>query len=150
MKKMVWFDMDGTIANLYAVEGWLDMLRAFDATPYAEAEVMLNMNLFARYLNKLQKLGYGIGIISWLSKYPTPEYDELVTSAKLEWLSQHLASVTFDEIHIVSYGTPKQDFMETDEDILFDDEEPNRDNWSGEAYEPDEIMEILKMLAKGE
>ena len=150
MKKMVWFDMDGTIANLYAVEGWLDMLRAFDATPYAEAEVMLNMSLFARYLNKLQKLGYGIGIISWLSKYPTPEYDELVTSAKLEWLSQHLASVTFDEIHIVSYGTPKQDFMETDEDILFDDEEPNRDNWSGEAYEPDEIMEILKMLAKGE
>lgn len=150
MKKMVWFDMDGTIANLYAVEGWLDMLRAFDATPYAEAEVMLNMSLLARYLNKLQKLGYGIGIISWLSKYPTPEYDALVTSAKLEWLSQHLASVTFDEIHIVSYGTPKQDFMETDEDILFDDEEPNRDNWSGEAYEPDEIMEILKMLAKGE
>lgn len=150
MKKMVWFDMDGTIANLYAVEGWLDMLRAFDATPYAEAEVMLNMSLFARYLNKLQKLGYGIGIISWLSKYPTPEYDALVTSAKLEWLSQHLASVTFDEIHIVSYGTPKQDFMETDEDILFDDEAPNRDNWSGEAYEPDEIMEILKMLAKGE
>ena len=150
MKKMVWFDMDGTIANLYAVEGWLSMLRASDATPYIEAEVMLNMSLLARYLNKLQKLGYGIGIISWLSKSPTPEYDELVTSAKLGWLSKHLASVTFDEIHIVSYGTPKQDFMETDDDILFDDEAPNRENWDGEAYEPDEIMEVLKELLKGE
>lgn len=150
MKKMVWFDMDGTIANLYAVNGWLDMLRAFDATPYAEAEVMLNMSLFARYLNKLQKLGYGIGIISWLSKCPSPEYDEMVTDAKLNWLNRHLASVQFDEIHIVSYGTPKQDFMETDDDILFDDEELNRENWEGEAYEPDDIMEILKELLKGE
>lgn len=150
MKKMVWFDMDGTIANLYAVDGWLEMLRAFDATPYAEAEVMLNMSLLARYLNKLRKLGYGVGIISWLSKCPTPEYDELVTAAKLNWLNQHLASVEFDEIHIVSYGTPKQDFMETDNDILFDDEAPNRDNWDGEAYEPSEIFEILKELLREE
>lgn len=150
MKKMVWFDMDGTIANLYAVDGWLEMLRAFDATPYAEAEVMLNMSLLARYLNKLRKLGYGVGIISWLSKCPTPEYDELVTTAKLNWLAQHLASVEFDEIHIVSYGTPKQDFMETDDDILFDDEAPNRDNWDGEAYEPSEIFEILKELLREE
>lgn len=33
MIKKIYFDMDGTIANLYAVEGWLPMLRAYDPTP---------------------------------------------------------------------------------------------------------------------
>lgn len=148
MKKMVWFDMDGTIANLYAVENWLPKLRDYDASPYAEAEVMLNMSQLARLLNKVQAIGYGIGIISWLSKFPTPEYDEAVTEAKLNWLNVHLKSVRFNEINIVSYGTPKSDFMETEEDILFDDEERNREEWEGEAYEPNEIIEILKKLLK--
>ena len=29
----IWLDMDGTIANLYAVENWLPKLRAFDPDP---------------------------------------------------------------------------------------------------------------------
>ena len=33
----VYFDMDGTIANLYNVEGWESKLRAEDASPYADA-----------------------------------------------------------------------------------------------------------------
>ena len=146
MKKTIWFDMDGTIANLYAVENWLSKLRDYDASPYADAKVMHNMSQLARLLNKVQAIGYGIGIISWLSKFPTPEYDEAVTQAKLNWLGQHLKSVHFDEIHIVSYGTPKSDFMYTDNDILFDDEEKNRTEWTGEAHEPNEIMETLKEL----
>ena len=146
MKKTIWFDMDGTIANLYAVENWLSKLRDYDASPYADAEVMHNMSQLARLLNKVQAVGYGIGIISWLSKFPTPEYDEAVTQAKLGWLGQHLKSVHFDEIHIVSYGTPKSDFMYTDNDILFDDEEKNRTEWTGEAHEPNEIIKTLKEL----
>ena len=33
MNKTLVFDMDGTIADLYGVEGWLEMLRAEDETP---------------------------------------------------------------------------------------------------------------------
>lgn len=148
--KTIWFDMDGTLGNLYAVEGWLSMLRAYDPTPYVEAGVMLNMSLLARYLNRLQEAGYQIGIISWLSKCPTPEYDEAVTAAKLVWLRKHLRSVSWDAIRIVAYGTPKSSFMENEDDILFDDEAPNREEWKGEAYEPNQILEILKGLLKGE
>ena len=148
--KTIWFDLDGTFANLYAVENWLSMLRAYDPTPYAEAGVMLNMSLLARYLNRLRKVGYQIGIISWLSKCPTPEYDEAVTAAKLAWLKKHLRSVSWDAIRIVAYGTPKSSFMENDDDILFDDEAPNREEWKGEAYEPNQILEVLKGLLKGE
>ena len=66
--RTIWWDMDGTIANLYAVENWLPMLRAEDTTPYVEAEVMWNMSQLARLMNQVQKLGYKLGIISWTSK----------------------------------------------------------------------------------
>jgi hypothetical protein len=145
----IWFDMDGTIANLYGVDGWLDMLRAYDPKPYAEAEVMLNMSTLARYLHKVQEAGISIGIISWLSKCSIPSYDEAVEEAKLTWLKKHLPSVDWDFVYIVSYGTDKSSFMYTADDILFDDEERNREGWGGEAFTPDEIMEVLKGLAKG-
>ena len=29
----IWFDMDGTISDLYAVENWLPMLRAENPKP---------------------------------------------------------------------------------------------------------------------
>ena len=64
----IFFDMDGTIANLYAVENWLDFLRAEEVTPYKEAMPMVNMSQLARLLNRLQAEGYKIGIISWTSK----------------------------------------------------------------------------------
>lgn len=79
MKRKICFDMDGTIANLYAVENWLNMLRAYDPTPYAQAEPMLNMSAFARLLHKAQRLGYEIVIISWLSKTSNMIYDMAVT-----------------------------------------------------------------------
>ena len=67
-----------------------------------------------------------------------------MTEAKLEWLSKHLASVNFDEINIVPYGTPKQNFSKSASDILFDDEAKNRQNWNGQAFDVDNIIEILK------
>ena len=97
------FDMDGTIANLYGVENWLDYLINKDAFPYENAEVLLNMNTLARYLNRLQKKGFEIGIISWLAKNSDDDYDNLVIVAKQKWLAKHLKSVNFDFIEIVSY-----------------------------------------------
>ena len=146
MNRTIWFDMDGTIANLYGVENWLPKLRSFDPSPYEDAAVMLNMSILARYLNKLQTIGYRIGVISWLSKGSNAEYDKAVSEAKREWLEFHLHSVRFDAIHIVSYGLPKETFMTATDDILFDDCEEIRNEWDGEAYEPIKILEVLKDL----
>jgi phosphoglycolate phosphatase-like HAD superfamily hydrolase len=145
MNRTIYFDMDGTIANLYGVQGWLEDLISHNARPYKEAVVMWNMSLLARILNQLQKKGYKIGIISWLAKNSTAEYDEIVTNTKLAWLNQHLHSVNFDVIHIVEYGTPKENFATTN-DILFDDEKNNRDNWCGIAYNEKNIINILKEM----
>ena len=138
--------MDGTIANLYAVENWLPKLRNEDASPYTDATPLLKMNVLARLLNKAQKNGHKLGIVSWTSKGGSKEYNEKVAKAKMEWLSIHLKSVNFDEIHIVEYGTPKSSMVNDKKCILFDDEENNRINWCGTAYDVDNIIEVLKAI----
>lgn len=145
MRNTIWFDLDGTLANLYGVENWLAMLINSDPAPYKLAAPLVNMNKLARKLNKLQRAGYKLGIISWLSKSSTPEYDEAVTSAKLWWLKKHLKSVKWDEINIVAYGRNKWETC--GEGILFDDEIQNREAWGGNAYHPDMMMEILSSLS---
>ena len=143
MNKKICFDLDGTVADLYAVEGWLDMLRAFDPTPYQIAKPMLNMSALARLLHKAQRLGYEIVVISWLSRESNEIYDRVVTNAKLEWLRSHLPSVEWNEINIVAYGTPKHEIASG---ILFDDEKKNRELWGEGAFEPCEILDFLRQL----
>lgn len=142
-EKSIYLDMDGTIANLYGVANWLDYLINFDSTPYEIAKPLINMSALARKLNALQKRGYTIGIISWLSKTTNAEYDKAVTTAKLNWLKKHLKSVHFDIIHIVAYGTPKHTLGKG---ILFDDEEKNRTAWGKNAYDVTDILGVLKTL----
>lgn len=145
MSKWIWFDMDGTIADLYGVANWLPMLREENPAPYKLAKPLVNMNTLARKLNALQRAGYKLGIISWLSKTSTPEYDEAVTAAKHWWLNKHLRSVSWDSINIVSYGVNKWEVC--GEGILFDDEAKNRDTWQSDAYTPETIFEVLANMA---
>lgn len=140
------FDMDGTIANFYGVENWLDYLKAEDTKPYEIAKPLFNFSAFARLLNKAKRNGYEIAVISWTSKNGSAEYDKAVESAKREWLAKHLPSVEWDEITVVPYGTPKDNFRKSADDVLFDDEEPNRKAWNGKAYDVSNILEILKEI----
>ena len=140
------FDMDGTIADLYGVENWLEYLINEDTTPYAVAEPLLRLSALARRLNNLQRMGYELAIISWLSKSGSDEYNEAVTEVKRQWLAKHLPSVQWNRIIIVPYGTPKESFCGSPLDILFDDEERNRNNWTGRAFDVENIMEILKEI----
>ena len=144
MNKTLVFDMDGTIADLYGVENWLEYLVNADALPYEIAKPLLRLSALAKILNRLQQEGYKLGIISWLAKNSDAEYDEAVTKAKEAWLAKHLPSIEWDTIHIVKYGTPKERFAKTPHDILFDDEERNRNNWTGKAFDVDEILKVLK------
>ena len=58
MTNTIYFDMDGTIANLYGVNGWLESIINRDASPYTNAEPMVRMNSLARVLNTLKRKGF--------------------------------------------------------------------------------------------
>lgn len=141
------FDMDGTLVNLYGVEDWLKKLTAEDETPYSDAKPCIDLRIFAIMINRLKRDGYKVGIISWLSKAGSPDYNNRVTKAKLEWLERHLPSVEWDSVEIVPYGTQKEQFN-MGNDILFDDEQKNRQEWTGFAFNEKNIIEILRSLRK--
>lgn len=143
MEKKIWFDMDGTIADLYGVDGWLEMLRAENAEPYRVARPLVNLSALARVLNHLIREGFEVNIISWTAKFGSPEYNEATANAKRAWLAKHLASVEFTHIDIVEYGTPKQNGRNG---YLFDDEVQNREAWNGIAYDVDNIIKTLRGL----
>jgi hypothetical protein len=110
------------------------------------AKPLVRLNHLARRLNTLQRNGYHIAVISWLSKSGSEEYNRAVTEVKIEWLRKHLPSVEWDRVTIVPYGTPKENFCNNPLDILFDDEERNRNNWTGRAYDVQNILEILREI----
>lgn len=148
MTKMLVFDMDGTIADLYGVEGWLEDLETYKTRPYEIAKPMYDMNELNETLQKLQKLGWQIVITTWLAMNATKEYNKAVAKAKKDWLAKY--NFPYDEIHCVKYGTTKADCTrkKADFQILIDDNKKVRDGWTlGTTVNAKyNIMDFLKAL----
>ena len=145
MAREIWLDMDGTIADFYATEGWLEHLENESTFPYEVAKPLVNMNILARYLNRLQKMGYKIGILTAVAKNATAPYAEKIKRAKAEWLKKHLRSVRFDDIEYIAYTTIKNT-RNKGNDILFDDEDRHLSKWTGTAVNAKYIMETLRTM----
>ena len=133
MNRTLVFDMDGTIADLYKVDNWLADLRSYNPRPYEVAQPMYDMDTMASVLVALQNQGWKVVVTTWLSKDSTKAYDEMVSRAKLDWLAKH--HFPFDEIHLVSYGTPKSTCTEHLGGIqfLFDDNAEVRREWESKV-----------------
>ena len=149
MKRTLVFDMDGTIANLYGVENWLEDLRSFNPRPYIVAEPMYNMTELASLLNELKAIGWTIAVTSWLSKESTREYDRMVRQAKREWLAKY--NFPFDEIHLVAYGTTKANCTRKlgGFQVLVDDNAEVRKGWNlGAVIDANNniMEELIKLL----
>ena len=150
--KAVYFDMDGTIADLYSVKGWLKALRGSNPAPYAKAKPMADMEKISYLCNALQVKGVKIGIITWLSMESSKEYKRKTRQAKRNWLKQHFPLV-FDEVHMVQYGYSKRKVAKEKNSILFDDNKQVRKEWQGRnkdriAIHPDHIIGTLEELLR--
>lgn len=148
MNRTLVFDMDGTIANLYGVENWLEDLRSFNPRPYIVAEPMYDMDTLKVILEMLKLQGWTIAVTSWLSMDSTKEYDKMVRQAKREWLEKY--EFPFDEIHLVAYGTTKANCTRKNGgfQILVDDNEKVRKGWNlgGTINANENILEKLVEL----
>lgn len=150
MAKMICFDMDGTIADLYSVPNWLDKLRAEDSSPYSDAAPMWNMKELRKVLLLLISEGWEVRVISWLSKDSSESYKNEVRKAKLGWLEKY--DFPYRRCHLVAYGTTKADCVRrwASPAILIDDNEKVRNGWHlGETIDPtkvDLIEELHKLL----
>jgi phosphoserine phosphatase len=143
--KVLVFDMDGTIADLYGVQGWLEDLRNENPRPYEMAKPMYDMEMLGYILEILKVQGWKVVVTSWLAKGSTKEYDEMVRKTKREWLARYQFPV--DEIHLVKYGTTKANCTRRlgGYQILVDDNAEVRKGWTlGETINANEnILEKL-------
>ena len=145
MEKILVFDMDGTIADLYGVENWLADLRSENPRPYILAKPLYDMDSLNIILELLKEQGWKIVVTSWLAKNSSAFYDEVVREAKGMWLNKY--NFPFDEIHLVKYGTTKANCTRKlgGFQILIDDNEKVRNGWTlGNTINANE--NILKKL----
>ncbi len=147
--KVLVFDMDGTIADLYGVEGWLEALRSFDESPYTDARPLYDMENLNMILQALKNQGWHIVVTSWLSKCSNKEYDNKVRKAKKDWLDRY--EFPYNEIHFIKYGTTKANCTRKlgGRQILVDDNEKVRAGWTlGETIDANEdiIRELINLI----
>lgn len=150
MNKTLVFDMDGTIADFYGVDGWLEDLQNSNPRPYIMAKPLWDMNMLKVMLEILKAEGWKIVVTTWLAKDSTKEFDEVVRVAKRDWLKRY--DFPFDEIHLVKYGTTKANCTRKlgGIQILFDDNDKVRNGWSlGETVNPttESILDYLSSLS---
>lgn len=147
----IYFDMDGTIANLYNVEGWESKLRAEDSSPYADASPLVDMVRLATIIAKLRSAGVTVGVISWGAMGGTTEYTREVKRVKRAWCKRY--GLAFDEFHVVKYGTSKHRVAKCKDSILVDDNENVRKAWRNgdtiDATASDELLEKLQKVLAG-
>lgn len=143
--KRVWFDMDGTIADLYSVNGWLVDLEAEDVRPYVEAKPLVNVAVITSLVKEIVKKGYRACVVTWGSKHASADYNKRVCEAKKAWLYKTFPEIEWEQIVFYPYGTNKN-AVNDGEEILFDDEERNRKDWQGLAFKPEAMEIVLKNL----
>lgn len=144
-QKTLVFDMDGTLVDLYGVQGWLEDLRAYNPRPYILAQPMYDMEVLNAVLLALKANGWRIAVTSWLAKESTKEYDRMVRDAKLACLDA--LNFPYDEVHLVKYGTTKANCTRHlgGYQILVDDNTAVRKGWTlGDTINANEnILEKL-------
>lgn len=149
-RKMICFDMDGTIADFYGVKNWQEHLDNESVTPYLEAEPLWNMEALRNVCSELIQNGWEIRIITWLSQNSSESFKKATREAKWTWLAKYDFPLT--HVHMIAYGTTKANSVRNvaQNAILIDDNSQIRDGWTlGKTIDPttqNVIEELCKLL----
>ena len=149
----IYFDLDGTVYDLYGVDRWLPRITTEqDASAYSDGAMLVDRDALHRALDAAIANGYNVGVITWLAgdhDMPqgfTAEYLREVRRIKRAWVRENLPQAS--EVHVVKYGTPKHRVAKTD-GILVDDNAEVRAKWNrGETIDATgNIIEAIRRIA---
>lgn len=151
--KKIYFDMDGTVYDLYGMDDWLKRIRNEESGLFREGKPLVNLRELEKVCLNLIRKGYQIGIITWLPMGASAEYCEVCTREKREWAEKNMPYIC--EFYAQEYGTPKQyaPAQRAKEMWLIDDNKEVREMWVTEkqrkAIDANEnIVEVLERLGE--
>lgn len=131
MMKKIFFDLDGTVANLYGQENWLTDLRLEKKNLFKNLKPLCDMKKLNRLAMELKKQDWEIDVITWLPMNVSPIYESIVKKEKQKWIKKYMPFVT--ETYMLSYGELKQNanYKKCDDiEILIDDNDDIRNDWN--------------------
>ena len=141
----IYFDMDGTVYDLYGVNDWLHMLHTENTDAYECGKPLYNMDKLNSILEQFVALGIVIGVVTWSAMDGSKEFNRKTRKVKKAWVAEHMPTVT--EFHCIKYGTPKHKVAKIKNSILVDDNADVRAAWHGETINAcEDIMEQLQNL----
>lgn len=153
--KKIYFDMDGTVYDLYGIKNWLEMLRNEEKGAFTLGKPLVDMDRLKRVCMELIGIEYQIGIITWLPMSASPEYWEVCTREKREWAEKNMPYIS--EFYALEYGTPKQyaPARRAAEMWLVDDSKEVREMWVTEKQRKaidanNDIIEALERILNDE
>ena len=59
MEKAIYFDLDGTLADLYNFKNWLPLLKTSSTVPFIKAKPLYDMTKLSNILQNLQSKNIG-------------------------------------------------------------------------------------------
>ena len=122
MNIKIYFDLDGTVYDLYNIPNWLERIENNDPSIFGvDGRELFNSDFVNSLLDLYSDFGVQFGVITWLPMQASPSYEMECEKVKREWVQQHFPF--FDSFAAQSYGVPKQNAIVkfSDLDILIDD-----------------------------
>lgn len=126
MSKLVYFDMDGTISDLYGVSNIFNRLDSLDASVYYEAKPI---NKYIDMLKEFHNMGYKVIILSCLGMISEKQFDIDTINNKNRWLDEYVGDKYIDERIYLPYTKHKEQYI-TEYGILVDDDDKVLMNWN--------------------
>lgn len=101
----IFFDMDGTIADLYSQENWLESILAEDADLFGYLPNMYTYDEMVKLKEEFPNCV--LEIITWTPMNGSNEYCAEVARKKATWIQMVYPGI-FTKINVLPYGVPKQ------------------------------------------
>ena len=112
----IFFDLDGTLYDLYGLTNWLEMLRNEQGGAYTTGQPLFDEDSFYNIISDLQLVGVEFGVITWLAMQASDEYELSTTEEKREWCEKYLPFIS--TFAAQRYGTPKQNAIDRRHKIM--------------------------------
>lgn len=131
MTKLLLFDMDGTLFDLYGELDWLPKLRREETGLFKNLKPLWEPSDVWEICQKLVAQGWRLGVNTWLPMGASLEYEQLCSQEKLESIHKHFPFLA-GEFYPLTYGTPKQfaPFKRAQLMVLVDDNAEVRSMWN--------------------
>ena len=126
----IYFDLDGTLYDLYNIPNWLELLETENENVFAIGDLLYNENNFNNIIFALLEKNVVFGVITWLPKNASENYCAKCEEIKRNWCKNNLPFIS--HFTAQKYGTPKQNAIDkkTKQIILIDDNKEVCEKWN--------------------